>query len=584
MGEGRDEAMKSRHANMTAKAREILFGIPTGASGDVKLQKAQKRLGLMPKEMERAVEANNVRKEHRRYVSEDIDASKRMNKKALELLYGGKHGQSKVNRQLGITTKEYSQAERDATLRKQHRQTVMERKQSIPPRPRHRIAPKAEDVLFGGMKSRLKTDAEYFSEDENSSEGDLSDNPLSHRRKSSRTAHRQMTISPSAPAILEAPRQPHAGGRRSKVLTQLGLTAKELRRAEAEQRARRIHRKAVAAMMETDANRTELESKMKELVYGGHKRVKELKKVMEKMGLSQPELSKFKEFQKASVNEVESSESDSDEDDEAEDGMDSFRHAETVASAMPRRSVVSAQMEKYIQKLNTPPRKASATGAKLPEGLSASKKLKTRKQKLLEELGLSIREYDRYKKVQKAYRQLGIFDIAISPKSSKMRPPLAHVSDHESDQEGKAPLVEGEEEEHELTLQEVLGTAVGLEAFTAHCCREYSEENIQFYMEVESYRQQVSLGADPKPLADAIAQRYIGLQAERQVNIPATLSNATLERLRSHGATIDVFDDAQNAVKTLMKADSFSRFVRTKEYQQVKDIILHLSGHGHARG
>ncbi|KAL1498482.1 hypothetical protein AB1Y20_013807 [Prymnesium parvum] len=111
-----------------------------------------------------------------------------------------------------------------------------------------------------------------------------------------------------------------------------------------------------------------------------------------------------------------------------------------------------------------------------------------------------------------------------------------------------------------LNLASVLSTKEGQQRMEEQLAKEYSEENINFWKAVQSYRE---LGpAERAAEAKVIINTYVKNGAECQVNLPAELVSRTLADVDAtqDEPAADVFDEAQTEIFKLMERDTFSRF------------------------
>lgn len=100
-----------------------------------------------------------------------------------------------------------------------------------------------------------------------------------------------------------------------------------------------------------------------------------------------------------------------------------------------------------------------------------------------------------------------------------------------------------------------------LHAFRTFLKSEYSEENLDFYLECEAYKT-----AKPhrrKMLAERIYATYLDSKAPKEVNIDAETRARTESRLKNPQG--DTFHEAQKHIFDLMESDSFRRFVTTSK-------------------
>uniref|UniRef100_H2YGP1 RGS domain-containing protein n=1 Tax=Ciona savignyi TaxID=51511 RepID=H2YGP1_CIOSA len=115
------------------------------------------------------------------------------------------------------------------------------------------------------------------------------------------------------------------------------------------------------------------------------------------------------------------------------------------------------------------------------------------------------------------------------------------------------------------TLAEVLKRKASASAFRSFLQSEFSDENILFYLDVETYKQ--GKGSRRHKVALKIYEQYLMEGAANEVNIDAKTRNATKSGLSSPCST--TFDQAQDVIFRLMETDSFRRFQIT-EFRKCK--------------
>ncbi|KAL1498484.1 hypothetical protein AB1Y20_013809 [Prymnesium parvum] len=111
-----------------------------------------------------------------------------------------------------------------------------------------------------------------------------------------------------------------------------------------------------------------------------------------------------------------------------------------------------------------------------------------------------------------------------------------------------------------LNLASILSTKEGQQRMEEQLAKEYSEENINFWKAVQSYRQLAP--AERAAEAKVIINTYVKNGAECQVNLPSKVVNRTLADVKANPdePAADVFDEAQTEIFKLMERDTFSRF------------------------
>lgn len=109
-----------------------------------------------------------------------------------------------------------------------------------------------------------------------------------------------------------------------------------------------------------------------------------------------------------------------------------------------------------------------------------------------------------------------------------------------------------------ITFDHVIGgqNVFLLDLFKVFLKAEFSYENLEFYQAVINYQQHPS-----QPLAETVYQRFIGPEAERQINLYGPVAER-LKNLFSSGSAVpaNVFDDAKTEIYTLLQSDPWVRF------------------------
>ncbi|CAK8673817.1 unnamed protein product [Clavelina lepadiformis] len=117
------------------------------------------------------------------------------------------------------------------------------------------------------------------------------------------------------------------------------------------------------------------------------------------------------------------------------------------------------------------------------------------------------------------------------------------------------------------TLREFLKKKSQAMAFHAFLQKEFSEENLDFWTEVETYKKQKS--SKQAKLAPVIYKTYIAVNAPKEINIDSSTRRSTTHNLQHpDNAT---FDLAQERVYQLMERDSFRRFL-AKEWKNENEV------------
>jgi hypothetical protein len=144
------------------------------------------------------------------------------------------------------------------------------------------------------------------------------------------------------------------------------------------------------------------------------------------------------------------------------------------------------------------------------------------------------------------------------------------------------------------TLDDVLSYQTCIRYFKDYCERTLCAENLYFYMDAESYQNQP--GSDfMKRTAIKICRKYIQEDGAMQINISGSCRSEILKRVggtqfsrdsSSSGGGVgkgsiqppppaarDLFRSAQDEVYTLMGSDALPKFLQSKEFIELKQIM-----------
>ncbi|XP_075692525.1 regulator of G-protein signaling 3-like isoform X2 [Rhinoderma darwinii] len=116
------------------------------------------------------------------------------------------------------------------------------------------------------------------------------------------------------------------------------------------------------------------------------------------------------------------------------------------------------------------------------------------------------------------------------------------------------------------SLDNILSHPYGRAVFRVFLQSEFSEENLEFWLACEDYRE-----THPNFIlhskARKIHQHYIAFQSPKEVNLDASTRELTEHNLLLPTRT--AFDEAQRRIYGLMERDSFPRFLRSDLYQSM---------------
>ena len=98
--------------------------------------------------------------------------------------------------------------------------------------------------------------------------------------------------------------------------------------------------------------------------------------------------------------------------------------------------------------------------------------------------------------------------------------------------------------------------------------KEYSEENIEFWVKCENFKTLTDV-EEMKKIANEIWSTYLDTSSMCQINVDNKARSSCQEALQNPNSTM--FEMAQTQIFSLMKYDSYSRFLKSQMY---KDCIV----------
>jgi len=124
--------------------------------------------------------------------------------------------------------------------------------------------------------------------------------------------------------------------------------------------------------------------------------------------------------------------------------------------------------------------------------------------------------------------------------------------------------------EHVLSsLNNVLTNGHGLQYFRAFLESEFSVENLDFYLAVQHYKK-LKQDSERKKMAYEILENFIRDRAQKQVNVSFSQREEVEENMRgTKGFPLDLFDNIQKSIFSMIESDSFPRFQRHPLYTRL---------------
>uniref|UniRef100_A0A1I8B5C9 RGS domain-containing protein n=1 Tax=Meloidogyne hapla TaxID=6305 RepID=A0A1I8B5C9_MELHA len=105
---------------------------------------------------------------------------------------------------------------------------------------------------------------------------------------------------------------------------------------------------------------------------------------------------------------------------------------------------------------------------------------------------------------------------------------------------------------------------------------EFSEENLDFWLDVENFKQMKDSKKQTLQKAQQIYDTYIKELAPKEVNLDSETRMKTKNGLQSIPLKTDIFNLAQNKIEQLMSKDSYSRFLKSEQYLDLLDDIPNI--------
>ncbi|XP_013781190.1 regulator of G-protein signaling 3-like [Limulus polyphemus] len=115
------------------------------------------------------------------------------------------------------------------------------------------------------------------------------------------------------------------------------------------------------------------------------------------------------------------------------------------------------------------------------------------------------------------------------------------------------------------SFNELMASKYGSSLFKAFLSREFSEENIEFWLACEEFKKTRSNKLPSK--ARKIYSDFVAVQAPKEVNLDSTTRMAVMNSLSNpdHHS----FDQAQRKVQGLMERDAYHRFLQSEFYLEL---------------
>ncbi|XP_067876892.1 regulator of G-protein signaling 8-like isoform X2 [Heterodontus francisci] len=113
------------------------------------------------------------------------------------------------------------------------------------------------------------------------------------------------------------------------------------------------------------------------------------------------------------------------------------------------------------------------------------------------------------------------------------------------------------------SLDKLLNHKRGVAAFRAFLRSEFSEENIDFWLACEEYKN-TKIGSKLTLKAQKIYDEFVKVQAPKEVNLDSHSRESVHNNVTKPSRSC--FEPAQKRIYGLMEKDSFPRFLKSKFY------------------
>ncbi|GAB1610355.1 regulator of G-protein signaling 12-like isoform X3 [Argonauta hians] len=115
-----------------------------------------------------------------------------------------------------------------------------------------------------------------------------------------------------------------------------------------------------------------------------------------------------------------------------------------------------------------------------------------------------------------------------------------------------------------VSFNRLLDDPSGVQVFTDFLLKEFSEENIHFWLAVDDFKKSVD-GTKILSVANHIFQKHLSPAASEPVNVDSSARQMAEQQLEKPSPTM--FDAAQQQIFQLMKQDSYARFLKSELYK-----------------
>ncbi|KAJ6231035.1 electron carrier/ protein disulfide oxidoreductase [Anaeramoeba flamelloides] len=122
-------------------------------------------------------------------------------------------------------------------------------------------------------------------------------------------------------------------------------------------------------------------------------------------------------------------------------------------------------------------------------------------------------------------------------------------------------------------LEELLSLPIGIAFFTEYLKENLNQENILFFQQVKTFKQNCRTLKQIQKEAKKITEKYIQPESLFEINIKWENRKQIMDKIKQKEFNLNLFNTAQNVVFDHMNYNSFSFFKKSKYYSQLLDLI-----------
>jgi len=169
------------------------------------------------------------------------------------------------------------------------------------------------------------------------------------------------------------------------------------------------------------------------------------------------------------------------------------------------------------------------------------------------------------KKQQQSENQKNFFSNYF--KRSEMRLRLGFLRRRSSESSLSARPAPEEAQKWSESFANLMASKYGAALYRAFLLREFSNENLEFWLACEDYK--VSKPQKMGAKAQKIYNDFVAVQAPKEVNLDAETRLIVLTNVQSNNPDAHAFDRAQRRIQHMMERDSYLRFLQSELFLEL---------------